>query len=74
MTDPDRRCTRAHRILSACVYRLGDEPGDDLSGMTTPEQRLEMVAVLSKRMWELTGRPVPSYARSEMPVRVIRRT
>lgn len=45
---------------------------DDLSAGTTPEQRLEMVAVLSKRMWELSERPVPSYPRSQMPGRVIR--
>jgi hypothetical protein len=42
------------------VYRLGREPGDDLSAVSTPEQRLAMVAELSRRMWELTGRPVPS--------------
>ncbi len=57
---------------SARVYRLGEEPGDDLSALTTPEQRLEMVAVLTRRMWELTGRPVPSYERAAMPGRVRR--
>ena len=54
------------------VYRLGDEPGDDLSATTTVEERLAMVHELSRRMWELTGRPVPRYPRAEMPVRVIR--
>ena len=56
----------------ARVYPLGEEPGDDLSAVSTPEERLAMVVELSRRMWTLTGRPVPSYARSAMPGRVIR--
>ena len=70
MGNPDHR--RLREAWPVRVYRLGEEPSDDLSGSTTPEQRLEMVAELSERMWELSGRPVPSYTRSEMPVRVIR--
>lgn len=58
--------------MRAVVHRLGEEPGDDLSRATTAEQRLEMVAVLSRRMWELTGRPVPAYDRASMPGRVLR--
>ncbi len=54
MTAPDRRAAR--RAAPARVFRLGEEPGDDdLSVVTTAEQRLEMVAELSRRMWELTG-------------------
>jgi hypothetical protein len=62
----------ARRVWPIRVYRLGTEPGDDLTNITTAEQRLEMVATLTRRMWELTGRPVPSYRRTEMPGRVIR--
>lgn len=58
--------------MRARVFRLGEEPGDDLSATTTPEQRLEMVAELSRRMWELSGRPRPAYTRAAMPGRVIR--
>ncbi|HWG53508.1 MAG TPA: hypothetical protein VN677_09425 [Gemmatimonadaceae bacterium] len=54
------------------IYRLGQEPGDDLSSMSTAEERLEMLVVLSERMWLLSGRPLPSYSRSRLPVRVIR--
>ena len=54
------------------VFRLGEEPGDDLSATTTPGQRLEMVWTLRDRMWELTGLPIPTYARSEMPIKIIR--
>ena len=72
MTRPDRRAAR--RSAPARVFRLGEEPADDdLSAVTTAEQRLEMVAELSRRMWELTGRETPQYARAAMPVRVIRR-
>lgn len=60
--------------LRARVFQLGAEPGDDLSSNTTVDQRLEMVDVLSRRMWELSGRPVPVYSRSEMPVVRVRRT
>jgi len=49
-------------------YRLGEEPGDDLSLTTTAEERLEMVETLSVEAWALTGKPFPSYARHEMPV------
>jgi len=31
-----------------------------------------MVARLSHRMWELTGRPFPTYSRDAMPVRILR--
>ena len=69
MTPPKRRAVPAR------VFRLGEEPADDvLSAVTTAEQLLEMVDELSRRMWELTGRETPRYARAEMPVRVLRRT
>lgn len=62
------------RPWSAQVYRLGKEPGDDLSATTTPEERLAMVTELSGRLWRLTGLPVPSYSRTTMPARVLRRS
>ena len=53
-------------------FRLGEEPSDDLSATTTPAQRVEMVIALSARMFELGGQPPQSYARSELPIRVLR--
>jgi hypothetical protein len=53
-------------------YRLGDEPVDDLTASTTPEERLELLRELSDRAWRLTGRGFPSYSRREAPVRVTR--
>lgn len=71
MTTPaERRAARAN--MPVRVFRLGEEPGDDLSLETTAEQRLAMVSELSARMWALTGKPVVQYTRAEMPVRVIR--
>lgn len=46
------------------VFRLGAEPRDDLLSSTTAAQRLEMVATLSRRAWELTGREI---VRSPLP-------
>ena len=45
------------RFGPARVFRLGEEPLDDLSASTTPEERLQMVEVLSARMRELSGLP-----------------
>jgi hypothetical protein len=39
------------------VFRLGEEPTEDLTAVTTAAERLEMVAVLSARMRELRGLP-----------------
>jgi hypothetical protein len=49
-------------------YRLGDEPSDDLSGTSTPEERLAMMDPLALEAFDLSGRPVPTYRRSDAPV------
>lgn len=70
---PEGRAIRRRNTWQARVYRLGEEPpSDDLSAVTTAEQRLEMVWDLTARLWELTGRSFPSYTRAAMPGRVIR--
>lgn len=60
----------ARRSWPVRVYRLGDEPGDDLSGSTTAEQRLAMVWPLTVEAWALAGLSLPTYARGETPVSV----
>lgn len=56
------------------VRRLGSEgPESERLDELTPRARLELVHELSLRMWELTGRPEPTYGREEMQVRVVRR-
>lgn len=49
-------------------YRLGSEPGDDLSGTTTAEERLAMMWPLAVEAWEVAGRPIPDYTREDTPV------
>jgi len=52
------------------VFRLGSEPGDDLSGSTTAQQRIAMMWPLAREAWALSGRPLPSYERRAAPVAV----
>jgi hypothetical protein len=57
----------------ARIYRLGSEPSEDLSATTTPAERIEMVALLTHRAWELTGAPWPVLPRAKWPVSIVRR-
>ena len=49
-------------------FRLGEEPGDDLSATTTAAERLAMVWELTLDAWALTGKPLPTYTRAETPI------
>lgn len=51
MAPDEHRGERAHWPVR--IYRLGEEPPDDLSATTTAEARIEMVGLLSRRMWEI---------------------
>jgi hypothetical protein len=62
---------RPIRTTPARILQLGESEGCDLSASTTVTERIAMVALLSERMWELTGRPLPAYARGEIPVQVV---
>jgi hypothetical protein len=53
-------------------YRLGSEPSDDLSALTTAQQRLAMMWELAQQAWLLAGRTLPDYERSSTPGRVLR--
>jgi hypothetical protein len=50
------------------VFRLGAEPGDDLSSSTTPETRLGMMWELALEAYTLSGLSVPGYPRHQTPV------
>jgi len=71
MTTPERRAARAD--MPVRIYRLGQEPPETWLACTTAAERLEMVADLSERMFEISGRPAPSYARALMPIQIVRR-
>lgn len=53
-------------------FALGEEPDENLSAVTTGEERLAMMWELSRRAWLLSGRPMPDYERATMPGRVLR--
>ena len=53
-------------------YRLGEEPGDDLSAFTTVEERLAMVWGLNLASWQLAGKSIPDYPRGRSPGRLVR--
>jgi len=62
------------RTLHVRVTTRDDPAGvNGLWGPTPPEERLELLAEASAAGWALTGYPMPSYSRADMPVRVIRR-
>lgn len=54
------------------VFRLGAEPAEDFSGFTV-EQRLAIAWQMTCDAWASAGRPMPTYSRGEMPIRVVRR-
>jgi hypothetical protein len=53
-------------------FRLGEEPGDDLSDSTTVEERLDMMWALAVEAWTLSCRELPTYTRANMPARLFR--
>jgi hypothetical protein len=57
--------------MRARVVPLKSPEAGDSRVEGTPAERVALVAVLSRQAWALTGRPLPSYTRATMPVRVI---
>jgi hypothetical protein len=55
-------------------FALGQEPKTEVLIGTTAEERLEMVAQLTRRAWDLMGKAWPTTPRNQWPVTVIRRT
>lgn len=69
---PDAR-RRARSTWPIRRFRLGEEPGDDLSGSTTAEERLAMMWPLAVEAWTAAGRSLPTYTRERLPARIVRR-
>lgn len=57
--------------MSARVVPLRSPEAGESRVQGTIEERLALVARLSREAWALTGRPLPSYSRATMPVRII---
>jgi hypothetical protein len=69
-TEERRRAARAKWPILR--FRLGEEPSDDLSEVTTAAQRIAMTWFLSETAWKLAGRPWPAYDRRSIPARLFR--
>lgn len=62
------RATWPGRVVS--LQELQAE--EDLSANTSVDERLGMMRELAEAAWALSGKPLPSYPRSQMPGRIIR--
>lgn len=62
----------ARRTWAVRLARLQDAGRDDLSAVTSPEERIAMVWALTVDAWALAGLPMPDYERADAPVRVVR--
>ena len=65
-----RRAARAQWPVRK--FRLGAEPGPDLSATTTARERFEMMWPLAREAWTFAGRAIPDYPRHRTPIRIIR--
>ena len=68
--NPQQKRKEARREWPIRVYRLEDEP-PSLSATTTPEERLMMMWTIARDAWSLSGRTLPTYSRSEIPIRIV---
>ena len=69
-TFEERRALRAAWPVRKVA--LHDEGRVDERDTTTADERLALVATLTREQWALSGRPIPEYERHEMPGRIIR--
>jgi hypothetical protein len=53
-------------------FRLGEEPADDLSEVTSQAERIAMMWPLALAAWKVAGRTLPTYDRSSLPARLFR--
>lgn len=56
--------------MTARVVPLDSDEAADARVAGSAAHRLAVLADLSRRMWALTKRPIPSYTRATIPVRV----
>jgi hypothetical protein len=65
-----RRAQRARWPITR--HRLGEEPTDDLSLVTTPVERIAMMWTLAQAAWKVAGLPLPTYDRRNLPGKLFR--
>jgi hypothetical protein len=65
-----QRMRPVRRAMTARIVPLASDEASDARVVGTSGERLALVAELSRRMWAITKRPMPTYTRQTMPVRV----
>lgn len=63
----------ARSTWSGSLHRLGEEAEPNLVTITTASERVAMVHRLTQDAWAMRGLPIPDYARSEAPGRLVRK-
>ena len=77
MTDADamdaieRRRSRANWTIRR--YRLGEEPAANSCTALSVSERVNVALRLSQEMWAMSGKPMPRYARKDIPGNMIRK-
>jgi hypothetical protein len=51
-------------------FPIEDQPPDDISAQTTPQQRLAMMWSLAVEAWRVSGRAIPNYDRAQIAARL----
>ncbi len=69
-TFEERRRARAGWPIRRAT--LADEPLTDERIPESADERVAMVAVLTRAQWAMSGKELPRYSRAEMPGRVVR--
>lgn len=67
-----RQRAEARRNWPVRKFRLGEEPSEDLSEITTAAERLGMMWQLAQDAWAMAGKEIPDYPREETPITVRR--
>ncbi len=58
---------RARAAWPIRAVALGEEPLTDERDTSTVDERIALVAKLTREQWEFSGKPLPVYTRAEMP-------
>jgi hypothetical protein len=72
IVEDSRQRARRRGTWKVRSFRLGEEPGEDLSETTTVAERMAMMWELAVEAWTLSGQPLPVYRRDETPTRLYR--
>lgn len=63
---------RARALWPVRALALGTEELTDPRDTSMVDERLALVATLTREQWRLSGREIPTYSRSEAPGRIVR--